>query len=242
MNRYTCYLLFGSPGAGTGTQGKVLGTIPGFYHCACGDVFRALDLRTPLGHQFAEFSSKGLLVPDELTIQLWQTTIDAQVSAGAFKPDIDALVLDGIPRNLRQAELMEGLIDFRHVFHLLCQDREELVQRLRKRAPHDNRLDDASEKVIRRRLETYESETHAGVGILPRETHHHGRHASPLESIEREHPRHLGSDTKDSMRMRALKASFSESILDVHRAATTAESAEVSVTNRRSPFYERNTQ
>jgi hypothetical protein len=145
MNRYTCYLLFGSPGAGKGTQGKALGTIPGFYHCACGDVFRALDLRTPLGHQFAEFSSKGLLVPDELTIQLWQTTIDAQVSG-------------------------------------------------------------------------------------------------PLESIERDHPRHLGSDTKDSMRMRALKAPFSESILDVHRAATTAESAEVSVTNRRSPFYERNTQ
>lgn len=127
MNRYTCYLLFGSPGAGKGTQGKVLGTIPGFYRCACGDVFRALDLRTPLGHQFAEFSSKGLLVPDELTMQLW-------------------------------------------------------------------------------------------------------------------HPRHLGSDTKDSMRMRALKATFSESILDVHRADTTAESAEVSVTNRRSPFYERNTE
>src|SRR6266576_5538715 len=49
MDRYTCYLLIGSPGAGKGTQGKVLGTIPGFFHCACGDVFRALDLRTPLG-------------------------------------------------------------------------------------------------------------------------------------------------------------------------------------------------
>ena len=46
MNRYTCYLLIGSPGAGKGTQGKILGTIPRFCHCACGDVFRALDLRT----------------------------------------------------------------------------------------------------------------------------------------------------------------------------------------------------
>jgi adenylate kinase len=159
MNRYICYLLIGSPGAGKGTQGRILGAIPRFFHCACGDVFRALDLRTPLGRQFAEFSGKGLLVPDELTIQLWQTTIDGQVYAKAFQPDIDALVLDGIPRNLCQAQLMEDLIDVRHVFHLLCQDREKLVQRLRNRALHDNRLDDASETVIRRRLETYESET-----------------------------------------------------------------------------------
>jgi adenylate kinase len=159
MDRYICYLLIGSPGACKGTQGKILGTIPRFFHCACGDVFRALDLRTPLGREFAEYSGKGLLVPDELTIQLWQTTIDAQVYAKAFQPDIDALVLDGIPRNLRQAELMEDLIDVRHVFHLSCRDREKLVQRLRNRALHDNRLDDASETVIRRRLETYESET-----------------------------------------------------------------------------------
>lgn len=158
-NRYICYLIIGSPGAGKGTQGKILGTIPRFFHCACGDVFRALDLRSPLGRKFTEFSGKGLLVPDELTIELWQTTIDAQVKATIFKPDIDALVLDGIPRNLNQAKLMESLIDVRHVFHLLCQDREELIQRLRKRALHDNRLDDANETVIRRRLETYESET-----------------------------------------------------------------------------------
>jgi len=159
MNRYICYLLIGSPGAGKGTQGKILGTIPRFFHCACGDVFRALDLRTPIGRQFAEFSGKGLLVPDELTIQLWQTTIDAQVYGKTFQPDIDALVLDGIPRNLRQAQLMEGLIEVRHAFHLFCRDREKLIQRLGNRALHDNRLDDANDAVIRRRLETYESET-----------------------------------------------------------------------------------
>jgi adenylate kinase len=158
-NRYICYLLIGSPGAGKGTQGKILGTIPRFFHCACGEVFRSLDLRSPLGHKFTEFSSKGLLVPDELTIELWRTTIEAQVKAMIFKPDIDALVLDGIPRNLNQAKLMESLIDVRHAFHLLCQDREELIRRLRKRALHDNRLDDANETVIRRRLETHESET-----------------------------------------------------------------------------------
>ena len=159
MPRYTCYLIIGAPGSGKGTQGDVLGTIPGYFHLDCGKVFRALDLRTPIGRKFAEFSSKGLLVPDELTIELWQTTINAQVQAMRFRPDLDALVLDGIPRNQNQAKLMETLIDVQHTFHLSCPDHEELILRLRKRALHDNRLDDANESVIRKRLETYECET-----------------------------------------------------------------------------------
>ena len=159
MPRYTCYLIIGAPGSGKGTQGDVLGTIPGYFHLDCGKVFRALDLRTPIGRKFAEFSSKGLLVPDELTIDLWQITINAQVQAMRFRPDLDALVLDGIPRNQNQAKLMDTLIDVQHCFHLSCPDREELILRLRKRALHDNRLDDANESVIRKRLETYECET-----------------------------------------------------------------------------------
>ena len=43
---YKSLLLFGAPGSGKGTQGKIIGTIPGFYHCACGDVFRAVDVRS----------------------------------------------------------------------------------------------------------------------------------------------------------------------------------------------------
>jgi adenylate kinase len=149
----------GAPGSGKGTQGKVLGTIPRFFHCACGEVFRSLDLRTPLGQKFVEYSSKGLLVPDDLTVELWRTKIEAQVLEAEFKPDIDALVLDGIPRNVNQAKLMEDLIDVRRVFHLSCPNRGELVRRLRKRAIKDNRFDDASEEVILKRLATYEEET-----------------------------------------------------------------------------------
>ena len=159
MNRYVTYLFLGAPGSGKGTQGKALGTVPRFFHCACGEVFRSLDLRTPLGHQFVEYSSKGLLVPDDLTVELWRTKIQAQVLEAEFKPDIDALVLDGIPRNINQAKLMETLIDVRRVFHLSCPSRDELVRRLRKRAIKDNRLDDASEEVILKRLATYEQET-----------------------------------------------------------------------------------
>ena len=159
MNRYVTYLFLGAPGSGKGTQGKVLGTIPRFFHCACGEVFRSLDLRTPLGQKFIEYSSKGLLVPDDLTVELWRNKIQAQVLEAEFKPDIDALVLDGIPRNVNQAKLMEHLIDVRRVFHLSCPNRDELVRRLRKRAIKDNRFDDASEEVIRKRLATFEEET-----------------------------------------------------------------------------------
>ncbi|MBV8532572.1 MAG: nucleoside monophosphate kinase [Verrucomicrobia bacterium] len=159
MNRYITYLLMGAPGSGKGTQGKVLGAVPRFFHCACGDVFRSLELRTPLGQKFVEYSSKGTLVPDDLTVELWRTKIEAQVLEAEFKPDIDALVLDGIPRNVNQAKLMENLIDVRRVFHLSCPNREELIRRLQKRAIKDNRLDDANEEVIRKRLATYEAET-----------------------------------------------------------------------------------
>ena len=159
MTRYVTYLFMGAPGSGKGTQGKVLGSVPRFFHCACGEVFRSLDLRTGLGQKFIEYSSKGLLVPDDLTVELWRTKIEAQVLEAEFKPDIDALVLDGIPRNVNQAKLMEQLIDVKQVFHLSCPDRDELVRRLRKRAIKDNRLDDANEEVIRKRLLTYEAET-----------------------------------------------------------------------------------
>jgi len=183
MERYLCYLLIGSPGAGKGTQGVVLGRIPRFFHCACGDVFRALDLGSPMGRRFLEFSSKGLLVPDELTIELWQTTIDAQVEAHIFKPGIDSLVLDGIPRNLNQAILMEELIDVRHVFHLQCPDSEELVRRLERRALHDNRLDDANETVIRRRLETYHTGNRTGSRLLSGKANEYRCDSSPTIKV-----------------------------------------------------------
>ncbi|CAA9245280.1 MAG: Adenylate kinase [uncultured Chthoniobacterales bacterium] len=157
--KYRTHLLFGPPGSGKGTQGKILGNIPRFFHCACGDVFRSIDTRTQVGRAFLEYSSKGELVPDEITVQLWKARIDAAVDAHTFKPDIDVLVLDGIPRNVGQAKIMDELIDVEKVFHLSCPDRAALYARLKKRALKDNRLDDANEDVIKRRLATYENES-----------------------------------------------------------------------------------
>lgn len=159
MSKYQTYLIFGAPGSGKGTQGRALGTVPGYFHCACGDVFRTLDLGTPLGRTFLEYSSRGELVPDEFTLKLWKVRIEQSVEARAFHPEHDFLVLDGIPRNVEQARLLEDIIRVRLVFHLSCPDRSRLVARLKRRALRDNRLDDASEEVISRRLETYEDES-----------------------------------------------------------------------------------
>ncbi len=159
FKRFRTFLMFGAPGSGKGTQGKVLGTIPRFYHMACGDVFRSLDTRTSLGQEFVSYSSRGHLVPDEITVKLWRANINDRVTTHQFKADIDFLILDGIPRNVEQARLMEPDIEVLHVFHLSCPDRNELARRLRKRALKDNRFDDASDEVIQKRIRTYEEES-----------------------------------------------------------------------------------
>jgi adenylate kinase len=158
-HRLQTILIIGAPGSGKGTQGVVLGHIPRFHHLACGDVFRSLDTRTPLGRKFVEYSSRGELVPDDLTVQLWHANVKDRVKAHQFKPEIDFLVLDGIPRNVEQARHLEQYINILQVFHLSCPDRSELARRLRKRALKDNRFDDASDTVIERRFATYEAET-----------------------------------------------------------------------------------
>lgn len=157
--RYNTILLFGAPGSGKGTQGKVLGQIPGFYHQSCGEVFRTLNTRSELGQIFLQYSSKGLLVPDDVTIRMWRENIRAQEILSLYKPDDDLLVLDGIPRNANQAKIMDDYIEVLEVVHLVCSDEEKMFERLRKRALKENRADDAREEVIRRRWKVYMEET-----------------------------------------------------------------------------------
>src|SRR5580704_9809010 len=157
--KFRTTLLFGAPGSGKGTQGKILGTIPNFYHFSCGEVFRNLTPDSELGKIFLDYSGRGQLVPDEPTIQLWRQNIDGAELGGRFVPKTDTLVLDGIPRNIKQAEMLQNLLDVRVVFYLSCPVMDKLVARLQRRALRENRLDDANIDVIRHRLETYERET-----------------------------------------------------------------------------------
>jgi adenylate kinase len=157
--KYRTILLFGAPGAGKGTQGKILGTIPNFYHCACGDVFRSLQADSQIGQTFIEYSSRGALVPDKPTIELWRYFIEGSTRTGRFHPEDDTLVLDGIPRNVQQAEMLKDTLDVISVFYLRCKEVDHLTERLQRRALKENRLDDANMDVIRNRLKTYERES-----------------------------------------------------------------------------------
>src|SRR5262245_29365855 len=169
MTRYQTILLFGAPGAGKGTQGKILGEIPGFYHLSCGEVFRTLDMTSELGRTFIQYSSKGLLVPDDVTVKMWQTNMHARTVLSEYKPRVDLLVLDGIPRNVNQARLLDKHINVLQIIHLVCPDKEEMIKRLRRRALKENRIDDAKEDVIRKRWEVYEQETFPVLEHYPKE-------------------------------------------------------------------------
>jgi adenylate kinase len=157
--KYKTILLFGAPGAGKGTQGKILGTIPHFFHCACGDVFRSLSASNPLAKVFIDYTSRGQLVPDQPTVDLWQQFIESSQHVGRFHPDTDTLVLDGIPRNVHQAEMLADTLDVKAIFYLHCPNFKRLVERLQRRALKENRLDDANLDVIRARLKVYDKET-----------------------------------------------------------------------------------
>lgn len=157
--KYRTIFLFGAPGAGKGTQGRILGKIPNFFYCACGDVFRNLRLDNPLGQVFIKYASKGRLVPDAPTVELWRRSVDNSTRSGEFHPERDLLVLDGIPRNVGQARLLQDSLDVRAIFYLRCPNTDKMVERLQRRALRENRLDDANLSIIRNRLKTYERET-----------------------------------------------------------------------------------
>jgi len=151
--------MFGAPGSGKGTHGKILGSIPGYFHLSCGDVFRSLSPESPLGKVFVKYSSQGKLVPDALTIQLWKKHMRSLTAAGRLDPKRNVLVLDGMPRNVHQAKMLQKSLEVEALFYMCSANFENLVKRLQRRALKDNRLDDANLDVIRARLRTYEEET-----------------------------------------------------------------------------------
>jgi len=156
---YRTMLIFGPPGVGKGTQGKVLGCLPGFVHVSSGECFRAIDKGSPEGREVASYIERGELVPDELTLKVWKSAMQTFIADGRFDPDQDLLILDGIPRNIAQAKILEQYTDVLLVACLVCRDEEAMVARIKGRAQKEDRPDDADERVIRHRFEVYRRET-----------------------------------------------------------------------------------
>lgn len=175
--KYKAVLLFGGPGSGKGTQGVTLAGMPNFYHLAMGDIFRSLDKQTDIGKEFLSYSTKGLLVPDELTVRVWKQHVETLVESSRINPDYHVLLLDGIPRTPAQVELLRDCLDVVKIIHLVIDNVGALVTRLSLRAKKANRPDDADENVIRKRIEVYERET-----------------APVLESIDRDRIGEINAD------------------------------------------------
>src|SRR4051812_7869934 len=158
-HKYRTILLFGVPGSGKGTQGAVLGQLPDLVHVSMGDVFRKIPKYGHFGQEIAHYTSTGALVPDDLTVRIWERHIQILEMQELLLPDQHTLVLDGLPRNFTQAERLEHLLDVVQIFHLHINDTKKASERLKTRALRENRLDDMNEEVIRRRLNTYYEET-----------------------------------------------------------------------------------
>lgn len=148
----TRVVLLGPPGAGKGTQAAALAERLRIPHISTGELFRThVTEQTPLGQETKRYLDSGELVPDTVTNEM--------VRERLAEPDAKTgFLLDGFPRNVKQAEVLEQMLaekdaELDAVIELHVSE-DQLVDRLLARG----RADD-TEEVIRRRQQVYQSET-----------------------------------------------------------------------------------
>ena len=146
-------VILGPPGAGKGTQGKLIADDAGIPHVNTGDMFRAeCAAGTDLGGRVSSILDAGDLVPDELTIEVVRARL-------AQDDTVNGFVLDGFPRTIAQAEALDRLLveidrgELSVVLDFQVSD-EIAVQRLLGRAGVEGRSDDAPDRV-QHRLDVY---------------------------------------------------------------------------------------
>ncbi len=156
MNHPVRLILMGPPGAGKGTQATVIADHLGVPAISTGDIFRAnVSQETELGLEAKRYMDAGDYVPDSVTNAMVRDRI-AQADAKA------GFLLDGYPRTVAQVEELDAMLREQEAeldaVLVLTVDRDEVVQRLLKRAELEGRADD-TEEVIRRRQEVYAEQT-----------------------------------------------------------------------------------
>lgn len=156
-------ILMGAPGAGKGTQAKILEDTRGLKQLSTGDMLRAeIAEQTELGQRVKSLMDSGSLVPDAVVIEMISHRIDQPDCAKGF-------ILDGFPRTVAQAEALDLMLhdkgkDLDAVIQIAV-DEEALLGRIRKRAAESGaaRADD-NEETLKTRLEAYRALT---APILP---------------------------------------------------------------------------
>jgi adenylate kinase len=149
--------LFGAPGAGKGTQSKLLLEKYKLTYISTGDMLREeISSRSKLGLMAKDAIEQGKLATDEIIVQIIEEKIKMSTDTNGF-------LFDGFPRTVVQAYILEGLL-LKMGMSLNCMisldaNREELVERLVARAEKENRADDKNIEVINHRLDEYEKKT-----------------------------------------------------------------------------------
>jgi adenylate kinase len=150
-------LIFGPPGAGKGTQAVKLCEFLGVPHISTGDMFRHhIKNNTDLGKKAMEYSNRGALVPDEITIAMVRERLGRPDTAQGF-------LLDGFPRSVPQAEALDGILkalgkSIDRIVTIAVTD-DEVRRRLAKRASIEGRKDDSDAAVIQNRIDTYKAQS-----------------------------------------------------------------------------------
>ena len=151
-------ILFGPPGSGKGTQSERLISRYGLKHLSTGDLLRnEISSESPLGMAAKSFMDKGQLVPDEVVIEMINSSLDNNPQANGF-------LFDGFPRTTAQAEALDRLLSQKSteiaVVLALQVSQGELARRLINRGATSGRSDD-NEEIIRERIAEYERKTAA---------------------------------------------------------------------------------
>ena len=149
-------ILVGPPGAGKGTQAKLLEEALGLPQVSTGELFRFnLKNETELGKLARTYMDRGELVPDEVTVAM----VEDRLSMGDCA---DGAILDGFPRTLAQAQALDELLAKLggkiNVVPSIVVDQDILVERLLNRALLEGRADD-NEETIRTRMRVYDDQT-----------------------------------------------------------------------------------
>ena len=107
-HKYRSILLFGMPGSGKGTQGAVLGQLPSLVHISMGDIFRKIPRTGKFGREIEKYTSQGLMVPDDLTVRIFERHLMILEMQELLVPEQHTLILDGLPRSYAQAERLDS--------------------------------------------------------------------------------------------------------------------------------------